>query len=223
MCKPRWFTLHRLNEGRRQHACLKVVFIWNTDFFGGFTFSSKLGSCQRSSWSDRVRCVEITSTMIIVTIMIVMSPWPWCSQWSSYHMYLFFSLFFIVPGGIDANSTMISSVEFWDAATGRWAIWEELYFDRFSCFGELEEYCFQNDSPLKEKKRLKGTIRRIVIIVWPMSLWAFMIIFWETGNSHYIPPHHCDHCDHQVGDDAKTSERKKRSQDGRDERKVDGW
>ena len=28
----------------------------------------------------------------------------------------------ILPGGIDANSTMISSVEFWDAATGRWAI-----------------------------------------------------------------------------------------------------
>ena len=58
----------------------------------------------------------------------------------------------IVPGGIDANSTMISSVEFWDAATGRWAIWEELYFDRFSCFGELGEYCFQNYSTLKEKK-----------------------------------------------------------------------
>ena len=55
----------------------------------------------------------------------------------------------IVPGGIDANSTMISSVEFWDAATGRW---EELYFDRFSCFGELGEYCFQNYSTLKEKK-----------------------------------------------------------------------
>ena len=126
----------------------------------------------------------------------------------------------IVPGGIDANSTMISSVEFWDAATGRWAIWEELYF--FHALVNLRSIVSKITEHWK-RKRLKGTIRRIVIIVWPMSLWAFMIIFWETGNSHYIPPHHCDHCDHQVGDDAKTSERKKRSQDGRDERKVDGW
>lgn len=60
----KWFTLHRLNEGRRQHACIKV----------------------RVNGRPGV----------------------------------------IVSGGVDANSTLIKSVEFWDASSGRWLMLPQL-------------------------------------------------------------------------------------------------
>lgn len=60
----KWFTLHRLNEGRRQHACIKV----------------------RVNGRPGV----------------------------------------IVSGGFDANSTILSSVELWDAGTGRWLMMPKL-------------------------------------------------------------------------------------------------